>query len=145
MAKTYIIPINPMPAPRMVYSDRYGKKGKRRPVVMKYHTYKDSLRLEHGINFGHKDCEIELMFEMPMPKSWSEETKAGAYLQPHQQTPDIDNLVKGFLDAVCEDDRHIYKISAIKIWSDRGRIICRVFEKQGWLDRMLEWWHDVLS
>ena len=124
MAKTYIIPIDPMPAPRMVYSDRYLKK---RPIVQRYNTYKQSLRFEHRIHLTKEYPDIELTFCIPMPKSWPKKKKAAMRGKFHQQTPDLDNLVKGFLDAVCDDDRHIYAINAAKFWWDFGQIGCKAF------------------
>ena len=141
--KSFYVEIDPMPAPRMVYSDRYGKKGERRSVVMRYHTYKDTLRLVHKIHLTEEDCDVEIHFRIPMPKSWSRKKKALMYGQPHQQVPDIDNLVKGFLDAVCDDDRHIYKISAAKTWSGKGAIYCQVFIKESWHDRLSQWFWDL--
>ena len=37
--------------------------------------------------------------------------------KPHQQRPDVDNYAKAFLDALCEDDSHVYSLKAEKYWS----------------------------
>ena len=42
--------------------------------------------------------------------------------KPHQQRPDIDNLVKAVLDALCEDDSFVWNIEACKLWSDKAGI-----------------------
>jgi len=40
--------------------------------------------------------------------------------KPHQQKPDIDNLVKSLLDAVLDDDSSVYEIRAVKFWGEVG-------------------------
>ena len=42
--------------------------------------------------------------------------------KPHQQRPDIDNLVKGLMDALLEEDSHIHTVYAKKIWAEKGSI-----------------------
>lgn len=42
--------------------------------------------------------------------------------QPHQQKPDIDNLIKGILDALCDDDAFVYEVHASKEWTYSGFI-----------------------
>jgi len=38
--------------------------------------------------------------------------------EPHQSKPDIDNFLKGLLDAVFEDDSAVWSIWAEKRWRD---------------------------
>jgi len=57
-----------------------------------------------------------------MPKSWSKKKKAEMLGQPHQQKPDIDNLLKALMDAVLPEDSHIYDIRATKYWGNVGGI-----------------------
>lgn len=35
----------------------------------------------------------------------------------HKQKPDIDNLIKTFLDALLEDDSRVSSIAATKVWA----------------------------
>lgn len=42
--------------------------------------------------------------------------------KPHQQRPDKDNFEKAFLDAVCEEDSHIWDGRETKLWSEEGAI-----------------------
>ena len=49
----------------------------------------------------------------------------------HQQTPDIDKLVRCVLDSlttagVIEDDKHVVELHANKWWSDDGQIGCKI-------------------
>lgn len=57
-----------------------------------------------------------------MPPSWSEKKKLAMDGKPHQQTPDIDNLTKGYFDALYEQDCVIWKITAQKVWARDGFI-----------------------
>lgn len=43
--------------------------------------------------------------------------------QPHQQKPDLDNLTKSLLDALFEDDSHIWDARTSKVWGETGMII----------------------
>ena len=45
--------------------------------------------------------------------------------KPHQQSPDLDNLVKGFWDAILEQDNYIYSIKGElgKYWAKEGKIV----------------------
>lgn len=57
-----------------------------------------------------------LIFDMPVPSSLRKSQRAARLGRPHQQTPDTDNLVKGILDAVLENDAVVYANLAIKRW-----------------------------
>ena len=57
-----------------------------------------------------------------MPKTWSTKKKSQYALTAHQQTPDIDNLLKGFLDALYARDEIVYSVHAEKIWDHSGKI-----------------------
>ena len=110
-----IYTVVPVPAPRMTRSDKW----KKRPVVMRYFAYRDELK-KAGATLPSQPCKITFYIEMP--KSWSAKKKAAMNGQPHDQKPDVDNLTKGFLDALFEDDKHIYSIWIEKRWSETPHI-----------------------
>lgn len=103
--------IIPVPKPRMTQRDRWAK----RPAVVRYYSFCDQLREQWGDNPVPEMVLLE--FELPMPASWSAKKKAEMDGKPHQQRPDIDNLAKAFLDALCEDDSYVYHLCAGKFWS----------------------------
>ena len=109
------IPINPVPKPRMTQSDKW----KKRPAVMRYHQYKDEL---HLLVRGDLEPTFTVVFNVQMPKSWSNKKKEEMEGKPHQQKPDIDNYLKAFMDALCVDDSYVYDVRAIKRWSKVGSI-----------------------
>lgn len=106
--------IDPMGKPRMTQRDKWFK----RPVVQRYWEYKAEI-LRHGVQLP----EIyKVIFHMPMPKSWSKKKKEQFNTRPHKQTPDKDNLEKGLLDALFEDDSFIWSGWVEKRWSHDGYI-----------------------
>ncbi len=109
------INISPVPKPRMTRADRW----KRRKCVERYFEYCDELR-SNGLEIGDI---LEVIFFIPMPKSWSKKKKKEMCLRPHKQRPDLDNLVKAINDAANKEDSHIYIISAEKYWDYNGRIV----------------------
>jgi len=112
---TKVYAIDPRAKPRMTRKDVYNPK----PIVLTYWAYKKHAQLirikvpEHGAH---------VVFKLRMPKSWSKKKKRAFEGQPHQQTPDIDNLTKGLLDAVFDDDSKVWDIRATKLWAYEGAI-----------------------
>lgn len=110
-----IIKIVPVPKPRMTKADAW----KKRPAVLRYWTFCDELRLKYKKKV---EPTLSLKFYLPMPKSWSKKKQIEMLGKPHQAKPDIDNLIKSFLDALCEDDSYVYRIRGEKYWADEGSI-----------------------
>ena len=114
--------INPHTKPRMVRSDSW----KKRKCVLKYWAFKDEIRAA-GVTIPDK-CYV--IFNVPMPRSWSKKKRNDFNLQPHQTTPDIDNLLKALFDAVFDDDSHIYEVYKKKQWAEVGSIEIGEIEKE---------------
>ena len=117
------IHVNPVAKPRMVHSDSW----KKRPCVLKYWAYKDDLLLALTLDQREKLSKAEefnkMEFYVAMPKSWSDHKKMQHLGRPHQQTPDIDNYLKGFFDAVMIEDKQIWRIRDLgKWWSNDPRV-----------------------
>lgn len=111
-----LILIDPIGKPRMVKSDAW----RGRKCVTQYWQYKAALR---SLLPGYiPDGILEVIFILPMPKSWSKAKQAVHCGQPHRAKPDLDNIVKGFLDCLTDDDTGIYEIHARKLWGERGAI-----------------------
>ena len=111
------VDIDPLPKPRMVRSDSW----KKRPIVLRYWMYKDEMKLKcRRFKLG---AAFKVVFVIPMPKSWSQKKRNLMEALPHQQRPDIDNLTKGLMDILCEEDSHIHWIEARKVWGTHGKII----------------------
>lgn len=109
-------PVTPVGKPRMTRSDKW----KQRPPVLRYRVFCDEVRL-HEIVLPESGSHV--VFILPMPKTWSQKKRASMNGQPHQQKPDIDNLTKSLMDAIYDDDAHIWDVRASKIWGDEGAIV----------------------
>ena len=114
LARTFHL--TPIAKPRMTRRDRWAK----RPIVQKYWEYKDTLLLLSGEWLPPKS-HYWLVFYLPMPKSWTKKRKSGLAGRPHRQTPDKDNLEKGFLD-VFGEDKEVWSGGVTKLWATQGRI-----------------------
>jgi len=110
-----LIKIKPRGAPRITYQGRFSAKAK------DYYDWKDELLLKYKKKTFPKS--VQLVFYITPPESWSKKKKAAAYGQPHDQKPDIDNLVKAVLDTLCEgEDKAIFRVYAEKYWSEEAGI-----------------------
>lgn len=111
--------ITPLAKPRMVKSDAW----KQRPTVLRYWAFKDQLTLlANKAGYVVPDSAIHLIFIIPMPKSWSKKKREKMNYEPHQQKPDVDNLIKAFLDCLCKDDSYVWDIRGTKYWGEKGKI-----------------------
>lgn len=111
-----IIDIEPNTKPRMTRADKW----KKRKCVVQYRDFCDELRLK-TLKFKISPA-YSIIFEIPMPKSWSLKKRFEMNGKPHQETPDLDNLLKAVNDALLEQDKIIYYVEARKIWAETGKI-----------------------
>ena len=68
---------------------------------------------------------LSISFFMQIPRSLSNKKKTQLDGKPHSSRPDLDNLIKFYLD-VCngllyDDDSQIYNISSSKVYSSHPR------------------------
>ena len=62
------------------------------------------------------------VFTLAMPKSWSRRKRDELAGEPHEQKPDADNLVKGLIDAVYQEDKGVWGVEGYKFWNYAGSI-----------------------
>lgn len=101
-----------IPKPRMTMRDKWAK----RPIVLRYFEYKDRLKLFAKSQRFELGDSFEITFVIEMPESWSKVKKETMNGKPHQSRPDIDNLVKGVMDAMMKQDMTVWNIKASKVW-----------------------------
>lgn len=71
-----------------------------------------------------KDVLENITFIIQMPKSWSKKKKVEYNGKPHTQKPDLDNIIKGFQDALCDNDSFVHTFNNVrKIWGYEGKIL----------------------
>lgn len=116
--KEYLI--TPIPKPRMTRRDKWLNPP--RPAVKRYWDFCTQCKLEKVILpcFG-----ADVIFILPMPKSWSKKKKIRYDGKPHMRTPDLDNLLKALGDAIYQDDSGIYDVHITKLWGTKGGIVVR--------------------
>ena len=146
-----VIHIRPLPAPRMVASDRFlvnkdilkiknPLKRKRKQMLDRWWAYKDELRLKLG-NFKLPDKNIHIFFLFSIPKSWTKKKRKAVLEQPyaaHQQTPDADNLFKAFSDILFKRGEHIFDVRITKLWHTKDMIVIAESEDIGEVIKKLE-------
>jgi Holliday junction resolvase RusA-like endonuclease len=116
-----IIDIVPVPKPRMTQRDKWLDPP--RPCAGRYFAFCEELRLKcPRLPESWATGIVVIDFYLPMPASWSKAKVAKHRGMPHQQKPDVDNLVKAFLDSVYDEDCHVYDEHGRKFWSDKGYI-----------------------
>jgi Holliday junction resolvase RusA-like endonuclease len=99
----------------MTQRDKWAK----RPAVLRYRAFCDEVRLNR-VSLPEAGARIE--FHIPMPKSWSKKKRKLMDGKPHQQKPDLDNLIKALGDSIHAEDCGIYDLSACKRWAETGAI-----------------------
>ncbi len=116
---TYTFDLTPIGKPRMTRSDKW----KKRSCVLEYRAFCDELRRQAAEQHFELPDTFIVMFQLPMPRSWSG-AKAGRMIcGPHQQKPDLDNMLKSLCDALRKEDSMIYDVTARKRWGSWGQII----------------------
>lgn len=112
---TITLDTTPIPKPRMTRRDKWAK----RHVVQAYFAYRDEIRAAaHAAGIPPRVSSIHCHFEIPMPRSWPKSKRRRHLGQPHTSRPDLDNLVKGVLDALLHEDAGVARIQAAKFWTD---------------------------
>lgn len=110
--------IIPVPKPRMTQSNKWRISASQ----ARYNAFKDECRVK---DVFIPDCGADINFYIPMPKSWTKKKKREYLGSPHQQTPDLDNLLKALFDALFKKDQHIWSVKATKVWCDCGKIVIK--------------------
>jgi Holliday junction resolvase RusA-like endonuclease len=134
--------VTPKSKPRQTQSDKW----KKRPAVVAYRAYRDALR---GMDLWLPTQGAFVLFLVPVPKSWSEIKRQAYHLIGHQATPDIDNFLKGLMDAadigragVGEDDRAVWDVHVQARWVNmaRGAVVVeqRVARVPPYLNQVLQ-------
>jgi Holliday junction resolvase RusA-like endonuclease len=127
MEKKFRFDITPVSAVRTVQGDKVFFKipmdelreagAKRRRRIERYNKYKVSiLALAKQAKFKPSEQGMHVTFYLPMPNGWAKYKKKNMHLQLHFQRPDVDNLLKGFLDGLLVEDNFIADIRATKRW-----------------------------
>jgi Holliday junction resolvase RusA-like endonuclease len=111
--------LTPLGKPRMTQRNKWYKP----PELVRYWDYANELKRQlPDYELGE---ELVINFYLPMPKSWSKKKQAEKLGTYHNQKPDIDNLAKGFMDALksdINDDKRVAVLYCKKYWAIKGAL-----------------------
>lgn len=123
-----IIPHSPIPAARPRVTQRVTYNPKQREQIKTTYVIKK----QYTQSPLTTPLEVTFLFFMPMPKRMSLKKKEALLGAPHTKKPDLDNLIKFYLDSmngvVYNDDKQIYEINSCKVYSERPRTEIIVLE-----------------
>ena len=105
-----------------------------RPEVARYLEWKNRVRTKaNQSGCPHEAIALDWTAYMPIPKAWSKKKRMVMAGQPHQVRPDRDNIDKGIMDALFEEDSRVAFGQQSKRWDDGHgpRIIIKVFSREG--------------
>ena len=126
----YLFDVVPMGAVRMSQSDRWktnpnhlDPNKRQRKAVTEYWNFKNAIRTQAKAMDFELKTQIECVFMIPMPNSWSEKKKDKMNGMPCKVRPDIDNLCKIVIDSLKSEDGDVWSIKAEKRWAYKGSII----------------------
>jgi Holliday junction resolvase RusA-like endonuclease len=108
-----------VPKPRMTQQDVWLDPP--RPCVEQWRKFKTAF-LARAMEEGYRPARhiitgLYVTFVIPRPRSWTKTKRKMLAGQPHEQTPDLSNLIKAVEDALTDDDSKINILWATKIWS----------------------------
>jgi Holliday junction resolvase RusA-like endonuclease len=121
-----------------------------RPRVTKSHTYNPQQEVLEGVSWDahfqihgnektitslfplRAPISLSMAFYMPIPKSLSKIKQTALLSKPHIKKPDVDNLIKFYMDALSGvlffDDKLVHSIHAHKIYDIKPRTEIKVLE-----------------
>lgn len=116
----------PFPKPRMTQQDKW----KKRPPVVAWYQFKDAfVAFANSAGLEPDDIVYELGFKvwLPFPQSYSNPKKDWLSGLPHIFKPDVDNIVKSFMDAIARKDQRVHYLhNPKKFWDDGLGARCEV-------------------
>lgn len=132
--------INELDESRIAKDGKRGRLINRKRQMERFVQFKTDVRewaARNGFKMPHG--YFAMWFYVPMPKSWKGKKRRQMLYTMHQSTPDLDNNIKGFLDAVLpkkkrvigekgSDDRRIFCYAAFKIWVEPKEACMKIIE-----------------
>lgn len=127
----YVFDVVPVGGVRMTQSDKWktnpnhpDPKKRQRPEVTRYFAFKNAIRQQADQMGFELQGFLEIIFCVPMPSSWSNKKKNQMNRMPVKVKPDVDNYLKGFMDAMKKEDGFVWKVKEMdKRYAERGSII----------------------
>lgn len=115
-----VLDIAPVAKPRMTRRDKW------KPSVRakKYFEFANRLRAKAAREHYAITLPLSITFVVEVPKSWSKKKKEKYLGELKDSRPDLDNYIKAFKDALCEEDSGVSHYGEMKkIWGTESKII----------------------
>lgn len=110
------------------YSAEYKRFRKLFPILLQQVGWNEFVKYGKVGQYNEYIYEVKIVMKFEMPKSWSNkkrEEMKGCY---KDTKPDVDNMQKGVLDGMFEQDQLIFKTEVEKVWWDKDET--EIFVKQ---------------
>lgn len=111
-----ILNVIPIGKPRMTQRDKWDS----RPCVVTYWAFCDMLRLEVKRNKLIITNSFKVIFYLPIPESYKKRESYEGRI--HNKKFDIDNLCKGLMDSLYQNDSSVHHVEMDKFYSLNPRI-----------------------
>jgi Holliday junction resolvase RusA-like endonuclease len=126
----YLFDVIPFGAVRMTKRDtifldpnHIDPKKRQRKAVTSYFQFKTTFALQAAQMRFVLGKELDAVYFLPMPETWSEKKKNRMNGMPHESKPDTDNITKAIKDTLKKNDSDVWWEKAEKRWAYRGYII----------------------
>lgn len=114
-AEDIFFAVTPVSKPRMTRSDQWKTGEKKRKPVAEYHEYKDAINALAAKYSFTVPSTLSLTFVLPIPKTLRKKKNWETIIgKPVQVKPDLDNLIKAFKDALCDNDSYVWEYRTMK-------------------------------
>jgi Holliday junction resolvase RusA-like endonuclease len=110
------------------YSEEYKRFRKLFPILLGQVGWNEFVKYGKVGQYNEYIYEVKIVMKFEMPTSWSNkkrEEMKGCY---KDTKPDVDNMQKGVLDGMFEQDQLIFKTEVEKVWWEKDET--EIFVKQ---------------
>ena len=117
-----------------IYDSKAAEKKLTKTLIMCQTDQADSKEISEAKSFG-----VYFYFYFEPPKSWSKKKQHAAIHGdiPHTCKPDIDNLVKFYLDCmnkiIFNDDSQVIHLSAQKFYADESKTVIKIYAENAYV------------
>lgn len=137
--KIVVFPVEPRAARRMTRKQLQMAMAPEHKLPPKSRAVAQGIKAYMGYKATLQALAMQGRFTMPVANFsmnfFIETAKEERWEMPHLDTPDLDNMIKALKDALCKDDRRIYRYrDSGKFWTKPGdgRIEITIYRNTVW-------------
>lgn len=118
----YVVPGEPIPAPRQTARDRWGSN--KRPAVQRYHDWRDAARTFIPHPPAAKDIDmLAIVCAWQPPSSWSQRKRGRSLGERKRTKPDWDNVAKTVCDALWPQDSPLGDALVLRRFAEQASVV----------------------